>query len=197
MQIPLELQFKNLPKTPELEDYIHTRADKLDHYCDHISSCRIIVDKPQNHLESGSPYRVRIDVTVPPGHELVSRREPGDGEMHEELKTVIADTFNGMERQLKKLNQRQRGEVKDHPQQQVSGIVQKIFPEEGYGIIESVEGRDVYFHRNSVLNDDFDRIEIGTGVNFMQEVGDEGLQASTVRVVAKPGVRRSKTEENP
>jgi cold shock CspA family protein len=117
--------------------------------------------------------------------------------MHEELKTVIADTFNGMERQLKKLNQRQRGEVKDHPQQQVSGIVQKIFPEEGYGIIESVEGRDVYFHRNSVLNDDFDRIEIGTGVNFMQEVGDEGLQASTVRVVAKPGVRRSKTEENP
>ena len=197
MQIPLELQFKNLEQTDELSDYITLRANKLDQFCDHVSSCRIIVDRPQEHLESGSPYRVRIDVTVPPGHELVSRREPGDGEMHEELKTVIADTFNGMERQLKKLTQRQRGDVKDHPQQQVSGIVQKIFPDEGYGIIESIEGRDVYFHRNSVLHGDFDRIEAGTGVNFMQEVGDEGLQASSVRVVAKPGVRRSRNDKTP
>ncbi|MFP4563654.1 MAG: HPF/RaiA family ribosome-associated protein [Spirochaetia bacterium] len=196
MQIPLELQFKKIKRIPELEDYIRLRVDKLDHFCDHISSCRIIVDKPQEHLDSGSPYRVRIDVTVPPGHELVSRREPGNGEMHEELKTVIADTFNGMERQLKKLNQQQRGEVKEHPQQQVTGIVRKIFPEEGYGIIESIEGRDVYFHRNSVLHGDFERIEIGTGVNFMQELGDEGLQASTVRVVDKPGVRGAKTEES-
>lgn len=197
MQIPLQLQFKNLQSTPDIEDYINLRTDKLDNFCDHISSCRIIIDKPQEHQESGSPYRVRIDVTVPPGHELVSRREPGDGEMHEDLKTVIADTFNGMERQLKKLTERQHGKVKEHPQQQVTGIVQKLFPEENYGIIQSIEGRDVYFHRNSVLNNEFDRIEVGTGVSFLEEAGEKGPQASTVRIAAKPGVRSPKRAENP
>lgn len=189
MQVPLELQFKNLNANDSLTDVIHRRVEKLEQFCDHISSCRIIVDKPQSHIDSGSPYRVRIDVTVPPGHELVSRREPGDGEMHEALQTVVIDAFDAMERQLKQLNREQEGKEKTHPQQQTVGIVEKLFPEENYGIIRSIEGRDVYFHRNSVLNDDFDRIEIGTGVNYMEESGEKGLQASTVRITDKPGAR--------
>lgn len=193
MQIPLQLQFKNVEKTDQLEEYVNRRTEKLEHFCDHISSCRVIVDEPQKHIDSGSSYRVRIDVTVPPGHELVSKREPGEGRMDEDLKSVISDAFSGMERQLKKLNRKQHGDVKKHPEQQVSGIVEKLFPEEDYGIIRSVEGRDIYFHRNSVLNNDYDRLEVGTGVAFFEEMGEKGLQASTVRIAAKPGVRSPKT----
>jgi cold shock CspA family protein len=109
--------------------------------------------------------------------------------MHEALQTVVIDAFDAMERQLKQLNREQEGKEKTHPQQQTVGIVEKLFPEENYGIIRSIEGRDVYFHRNSVLNDDFDRIEIGTGVNYMEESGEKGLQASTVRITDKPGAR--------
>ena len=122
MQLPLELQFKNIQKTDELTEYIQRRVDSFERFCDHISGCRIIVDKPQEHMETGSPYRVRIDVTVPPKHELVSKREPGDGDIHEDLKTVIADTASGMERQLKKLNRQQHGRTKTHPDQQASTV---------------------------------------------------------------------------
>ena len=53
------------------------------------------------------------------------------------------------------------------------------------GFIETPDGREIYFHRNSLLNADFDRIEIGDLVRFHEEAGEKGSQASTVHVEGK------------
>lgn len=195
MNVAPVITFRGIEKTEELENLVRDEIAKLEEFIGHLSSCRVSVEMPQMHLSSGSPYRVRIDMTVPPGHELVSRREPGDGEMHEKLQTVIKDAFSVARRQLIKLKEKQSGETKTHPTQGVIGIVDKLFPEQDYGFIQSIEGQDVYFHRNAVLHGDYDRIEVGTGVYFTAEMGEKGLQATTVRIEDKPGVRRAKVEE--
>ena len=56
---------------------------------------------------------------------------------------------------------------------------------EDYGRIETLDERSIYFHRNSVINMDFDKLEIGYEVRFDEEEGDEGPQASSVRVIGK------------
>jgi cold shock CspA family protein len=66
-------------------------------------------------------------------------------------------------------------------------VVTKLFRDEGYGFIKTREGRDIYFHRNSVLHHDFDRLTIGTAVRFEEEEGEKGPQATSVQVVDKPG----------
>ncbi|MFP4431390.1 MAG: HPF/RaiA family ribosome-associated protein [Spirochaetaceae bacterium] len=187
MNVPLELSFRNDTRSPDIEDLVRARVDRLERFNDHISSCRVAVEAPQQHMDSGSRYRVRVDVTVPPGHELVARREPGDGSIQDNLQQVVRDVFTDMERQVKELNERQHGHEKTHPQQQATGIVDKLFDD--YGFIRNLDGRDVYFHKNSVLHHDFDRLATGTGVNYMEEMGEKGLQASSVRVVDKPGER--------
>lgn len=187
MNVPLELSFRNDTRSSEIEDLVRARVDRLERFNDHISSCRVAVEAPQQHMDSGSRYRVRVDVTVPPGHELVARREPGDGSIQDNLQQVVRDVFTDMERQVKELNERQHGHEKTHPQQQATGIVDRLFDD--YGFIRNLDGRDVYFHKNSVLHDDFDRLTTGTGVNYMEEMGEKGLQASSVRVVDKPGER--------
>ncbi len=93
--------------------------------------------------------------------------------------------FSDAERRLKRLNEKQEGKQKTHPQQQTSGIVRRLF--EDHGFIENLEGRDVYFHRNAVINQEFDRLTIGAGVNYTVELGNDGLQASSVRIVDRPG----------
>jgi cold shock CspA family protein len=108
---------------------------------------------------------------------------------------VIRDAFDAASRQLKALKEKQRNRVKTHEAQETTAIVTKLFPEEGYGFIRTLDDLEVYFHRNSVLNNDFDRIEIGTGVHFFIEDGEEGPQASTVRIVDKPGVSAGKSDE--
>jgi cold shock CspA family protein/ribosome-associated translation inhibitor RaiA len=186
MQVPLELSFRDVPKTKETEKLITEKVDKLEQVCDNLISCRVVVEKPQKHQRSGNPYRVRIDVTVPPGHEMVVTKEPGQSRMNAPLSAVIRDAFEAMLRQLKELTERQRREIKVHPQQRVNGFVSRLFKEDGYGFIQSTDGRQIYFHRNSVLGDEFDRLEVGTGVHYSEEQGDKGPQASSVSIEHKP-----------
>jgi len=195
MQLPLEISYRDVPKTDALDTLVREKVGKLEQVCDHINSCRIAIEQAHKQPNSGSPYRVRIDMTVPPGHELAVVENPGEGTQYQPVETVIRNAFESARRQLIELTERQRNEVKSHPTQEMTAIVTKLFPEEGYGFLKSVEGQEVYFHRNSVLHDDFDRLSIGTGVRFFAEEGEQGLQASTVQIVNKPGEQISKVDE--
>jgi cold shock CspA family protein/ribosome-associated translation inhibitor RaiA len=197
MQVPLKMTFRNVPKSPAIEALIRRQAAKLEKVCPHLVSCRVSVEKPQSHQKSGNPYRVRLNVTVPPEHEVVTRRDAGEGDLHQRLPTVLRQAFDAAQRQLKKLVDKQRGQTKVHPAQSVAGLVSRLFHEEGYGFIKTLEGREIYFHKNSVAAGEFDSLEIGTGVQWNEEQGENGPQATTVRIVDKPGARISNPREDP
>jgi len=198
MQVPVTLTFRNVHKNAALEDLVHRQAAKLERACDHIVSCRVAVEKPQEHQTSGNSFRVRLDVTVPPEHELVVKREAGEGDLHEQLPTVIRRAFGAMRRQLRKLVEKQHGDIKAHPEQEMRGVVTRLFREQGYGFIKGLGGEEVYFHKNSLPENDFDRLEIGAGVRWVEQAGDKGPQASTVRIVDKPGSHAGASRgENP
>jgi cold shock CspA family protein len=65
--------------------------------------------------------------------------------------------------------------------------VTRLYPEEGYGFLTTPGGREIYFHRASVLNGGFDRLTIGSEVRFTEEPGEEGPQASSVQIVGHWG----------
>jgi cold shock CspA family protein/ribosome-associated translation inhibitor RaiA len=188
MKIPLEITFRQVHKSDDLERLIRKKAALLEKICDAIISCRVAVESPHAHQQSGSPFRVRINLRVPSGHDLVVRRESTEGYLHDRLPAVITEAFDAVARRLKKLVEKQQGQVKTHPQQEKIAFVVRLFPEQDYGFVRTQEGRELYFHRNSVLNDDFDRLEIGTGVRYSAGAGDEGPKATTVQIVDKPGV---------
>jgi cold shock CspA family protein len=183
MNVPIEITYRNVEKTEFLDDLIRQQAAKLEQACDHLSSCRVAVEQPQTHQRVGNRYRVRIDVTVPPGHELVSTQEPADNDMHDNVQTVILRGFKAVRRQLTGLVDRQRGDVKTHDEPQA--LVVRLFAD--YGFLKTPDGREIYFHRNAVLHGDFDCLEIGTAVRFAEEQGGSGPQASTVQIIDKPG----------
>lgn len=189
MQGPTTISFKDTVKTPEIEQLIEKKIAKLERFCNYLISCRVIVEQPQKHQEVGNPYRVRIDMKVPPAHELIVDEPSSQGDMHDPLNVVITKAFHKAERQLKALVEKQRGTIKFHPQQQVMGLVYSLFPDMGYGFIRTIDTQDdVYFHRNSVLHGDFDTLQLGTGVRFSTEQGDKGMQATSVEIVYKHGI---------
>ena len=190
MQVPLEISYRNINKTDEIDQLISDKVESLERVHDHITSCRIAIEKTQQHQRQGTPYRIRIAITVPPGHEIVVKREPSKGILHRKLSAVIRDAFSAARRQLKELEKKQRGAVKVHTDNNHSkGFIKSLFPFEGYGFISTIDNRQIYFHENSVLHNDFKRLEIGTGVRYVEEMGDQGPQASTVQIVDKPGSR--------
>lgn len=186
MQVPLEISFRGVERTQAIENLITEQAAKLEQVCDHITSVRISVEKPQEHQRSGNPYRVRIIARVPPGHELVAARDPAERDLHDPLDKIIRETFNALRRQVKETNEKQKREVKRHPAQETGAVVSKLFKEDGYGFLVTPEGREVYFHRNSVLHHGFDRLVIGAGVRFSEEQGEKGAQATSLELIDKP-----------
>ena len=188
MLVPLQLTLRDVPEVrrEEIEQHVRRRAEKLERYFQPIASCRVAVERPHQSERSGNPFRVRIDLSVPGGHEVVVRKEPGDNELHDDIATVINGAFEAAERQLVGLVERMRGDVKSR--EEALAVVLRVFREEGYGFLKTPDGRDVYFHRNAVADDAFERLTPGTGVRFAETMGEMGPQATTVQIVDKPGV---------
>jgi len=112
----------------------------------------------------------------------------GEKKTREEiLPSLIRRTFDSARRDLEKEVEMQRGEIKNHPEQQVQAVVDKIFPAKEYGFLNTLDGQRVYFHKNSVLHRHWAKLTPGTIVRYVAEVGEKGLQASTVDLVDKPG----------
>ncbi len=183
MQLPVEITYRGVEKSDEIDDLIRNKAARLDRFCDHISRCDVAVEHPNHQQRSGNPFRVRIDLTVPPGHELVADEKQSEHAMHEPLTKIINDAFKTMERQLKDLVERQRHEVKNHVEPRA--LVTKLFPE--YGFITDGAGIDIYFHRNAVVGADFADLKVGAEVRFDLSHGDMGPQASTVHLISTGG----------
>jgi cold shock CspA family protein len=83
--------------------------------------------------------------------------------------------------------ERRRRHVKTHAEPHA--FVVRKFDGEGYGFLKTPDGREIYFHQNAVVGTDYERLEVGTQVRFEETMGDMGPQATTVRIVDKPGHR--------
>jgi ribosome-associated translation inhibitor RaiA len=176
MEIAPLITFRGVDGSQEITDDIQRRAQKLDALHPHILICRVAVEKDPEDQRSGSPYRVRVVVRVPPGKEMVGRRETGQGETHEPLTVAIRDAFEAVRRQLLKIKDKQQGNVKTDPNRQMVGHVVRLFPEQGYGFIRTLEGREIYFHRNA------DRgAAMGTG-GFFLATGEKKAFGHPLRV---------------
>lgn len=183
MQLPLQITFRNMDPSDAVEANVREKAAKLDGFLDNIMACRVVVEAQHRHHHKGNLYSARIDITVP-GHEIVVSRAPGKDHAHEDVYVAVRDAFDAAYRQLEDHARKVRGKVKYH-ETPPHGTIVELHPDEDYGRIKTTDGRLIYFHRNSVLNVDFDGLGEGDEVRFDEEIGDRGPQASTVRVVGK------------
>jgi ribosomal subunit interface protein len=183
MKLPLEVTFRNLARSEAIEAAVIKHAERLDRYHPRIMSCRVAVEARHRHHHRGNLYHVRVDVTAP-NAEFVASREPGAHRAHEDVYVAVRDAFDAMRRQLEDHARRRRGDVKRH-QPPAHGRVVELLPQQGYGAIETPDGRLVPFHHRSVLGAEFGRLEVGREVRFAEAHGAEGPRASTVRPVGK------------
>jgi cold shock CspA family protein/ribosome-associated translation inhibitor RaiA len=207
MQVTPTITFRGVDRTTALETEILTRLRKLETYYRGIMGCRVIVELVQRHHEAGNRYHVRIDLTVS-GEEIVVAHEAGPHATAQDVdvekltkvtesdperkhaRVAIRQAFDIARRRLQDHARKQRGAVKATTKP-ARGRVSQLSSVDEYGYIEAEDGHDVYFRKSSVLKDAFDRLTVGSAVRFVEEPGEKGPQASTVKLQHPRRVRRS------
>ena len=175
MQVPLQITIRNMQHSDALEAHIRDKVAKLAEFHPRITSCRVTVEESGKHHHQGRQFQVHIDVRVPQ-REVVATRD-----QHEDVYVALRDAFDATKRQLEEVVREQRGDVKVHELPQ-HGKVARLLANEGYGFIETADGRELYFSRENVVHPAFDDLQPGTAVQFIEEPADSGPQAKRVSV---------------
>lgn len=184
METPVEIDGKGVELSPAVQDVLKEHVSELEKRFGRITHCRVVVTGPGHRHHSGGLYDVRIHLSLPNGREVaVDHLDHGD-ERYANLRFAINDAFKRARRQLQDEARKLQGEVKHH-EPQPSGTIARVDRSGDFGFIVASDGREIYFHRNSVIGGSFDDLEQGMRVTFVEEQGEKGDQASTVRFMDK------------
>jgi cold shock CspA family protein/ribosome-associated translation inhibitor RaiA len=187
MQTPVEIDFQGMTSTPKIQADIAAQVARLEERFGRATACRVVLKAPSDRRQTGGHYEVNIRVALPDGREVNVARTPDADERHADLAFALNDAFKRARRLLQDHVRRLQNRVKQHDGPPI-GTVVRVDPSGEFGFIESADGQELYFHRNSVL-DDPKRLEPGARVSFAEEMGDKGPQASTVKLVGKHKLR--------
>jgi ribosomal subunit interface protein len=185
MQLPLQITFRHMEPAPAVEARIRQRADELERFFDRITACRVVVESRHPRRHQGNLYRVRVDLTVP-GREIVVGRDPEQHHAHEDVYVAVRDAFDAASRLLQDHARERRRDVKLHTVPD-HGRIARLLPDRDCGFILAADGGEIYFHRNSVANGGFDKLNVGDEVRFVAQHSEsaQGPQASTVVPIGK------------
>jgi len=185
VQVPVQITFRNLDSAPAVEAKVRERVEELEQFYNGIISCHVMIEEPGRHHREGRLYHIRVDLNVP-GREIVVKRDPPEHRAHEDILVAVHDCFDAVRRQLEDHARRQRGDIKTH-EVPGHGRIASLIAEEGYGFIDASDGTEVYFHRNAVKGEGFDKLAAGDEVRFAIHPGEgeKGPQASSVILIGK------------
>jgi cold shock CspA family protein/ribosome-associated translation inhibitor RaiA len=188
MQAPIEIAFHNIEKADWAEDAIRDHVARLEQMFDRLTTCRVRVDQRANNANNTIPPVVRIELSVPGHRDIVVAHEPD----HLQRKFQAPDLHNAINEAFR-IAERRLGQFKDQLRDRTSagtheaanemrGQIAEINPDDDFGFLLTASGGLLYFHRNSVLTGEFDRLKMGDEVHYVEEMGDTGPTAKKVRV---------------
>lgn len=181
MQTPVEIDFKGFHGSEERKTAIEGHLADIERKFGGIIAGRVVVKAPDKHHRKGTPFEISIRLTLPAGKEVDVSRTSGLDERHSDFQFALGDAFRRAERQLHDSVERMH-EVKIGFAQP-TGTVVRLFVDHGF--LETADGLEIYFHQNSVPNGGFGKLAPGMRVTYVEQRGEKGPQASTVKPLGK------------
>ena len=174
----LQVEARNLEMRKVWQDKIDEETSRLErHHAGFINHLRLTIEGTAHHKEGG--YELRVVASIPNDTVVVKRKG-------EKVVPIVVDAFNTLGMQLKELQRKRRQSFKVPPEAAKGtgseGIVKTIYPYESYGFIITSQGREIYFHENSLKDITMNQLSEGDDVKFGEAEGDKGPCAAWVRV---------------
>lgn len=168
MEVRIEGQHTEVE--PNLQAWITQRLEELNARYEDILHARVTLEKNMHHQKGSDAARVFLTLS---GQTLSATRTAAT------LDDALYEALDVISRELHDFRTVRQHAAKT-PGPRPRGRIVRLFPERGYGFIETESHRDVYFHANSVHGVPFEQLAVGMTVDLDIEAGHAGPQASRV-----------------
>lgn len=172
---------------PDFEPSDAVRADiekylaKLEQVFSRIISCNVFVRAP--HMSKRKHiYHINLHLEIP-GEDIIVNHEPEKNMAHMDIHVAIRDAFNSLHRQLRKRVKSMQKKTTPPDETHQYAIIKSFDIEEGYGFLTDPSGREIYFHKNSILNSEPSEVKPGLRVRFAEEMGEKGTQVTSMSLL--------------
>ncbi len=189
MQTPLEITFHNIETSASAEAAIRDHVARLERIYERMTACRVRVDQRNQNLTDTIPPVVHIEISVPGRKDIVIAHEPEHLQRKyqmPDLHNAINEAFRIAEQRLSKYKDKmadQRSAKRHEAVHEFRGQIAEVTPEQDFGFLVTKEGGLLYFHRNSLLAGNFNSLQRGDEVTYVEEMGDTGPVAYKVRLI--------------
>lgn len=176
----LKVEGRNLNLRKSWQERIDEEKERLiRHHPGLVHNFRVTIEETTSHKQGG--FEVRLVAVIP--NDTVVVKKKGDS-----VKPLLVDAFDTLGLQLKELQRKRRqtqtNKVAPALTDEIvstNGVIKNVSPFESYGFIVSTDGREIYFHENSLKDLAIDQLSEGDAVTFGVTEGDKGPQATWVR----------------
>jgi cold shock CspA family protein/ribosome-associated translation inhibitor RaiA len=171
----VHIKGRNVEILPEWREKIEAELERLQkHSYETILHTRVEVIGTGHHHHGA--FEIHLAANVP-RHTLTVTRQG------EYVLPLIVEAFNALDRRIREHAGQKHQQVKTHEEHVHRGHIARLFLEEEYGFIATPDGSEVYFHTNALKRGLFEHLAEGAAVEFGQEEGEQGPQATWVLVV--------------
>jgi cold shock CspA family protein/ribosome-associated translation inhibitor RaiA len=148
-----------------LQELAADRADLID--------VRIAARPSGHHRHGGQEVRITSHARR---KEIVAARTRADASL------ALNEALDAFDREVWRMRHRRTQQRVERPLgPPEGGVIDRIFPADGYGFVVTDAGDSVYFHRNAVRGGlAFERLEEGQRIGLNLEGGADGIQATVV-----------------
>jgi len=187
MHAPVEIHFRGITRSNELAHEIQDRVNELESKVERIDRCRVLLEAVESESFQDNNYRVQIQMSVP-HHELFVGQEVDDHHQYDDPVIAIDQAFELLRDQL-------RDCAPDHHAETGCrrGVIAQISlpegpenPQNGRGVISTCDGQEFCFHAEDLVDIEFQRLELGSRVEFVERAGADGPIAVSIRLVGEP-----------
>jgi cold shock CspA family protein/ribosome-associated translation inhibitor RaiA len=181
MAIPLRLTFLGVERSDAIESVIRQRATQLERFAEQVEDCHVTISQRREHRLSGDQYAVQIVLQTLSG-EFEVAIDPSLDASPRTFQSVVSDAFDAAGRRLEENTQENSNDANGLGRSLPTGRVTELFLGEGYGLIVTPAGLEVYFHESSLIGAGIAELSVGSEVHFTLAPRDGDAVVRAIRV---------------
>src|SRR5580704_3502817 len=145
MQVPLDITFQNSEPSEAIRSEVEKQAKRLEKFHDRITSCHVTVIAPTMKRRHGDLFKIDICVAMPNHKDILVSKAHGDAPGTRARHGRDQGCIRGGTAPDQGCRSRNARPGQAAMKRKNHGHVAKFVAGEGYGFIETADGRKVYF----------------------------------------------------